>query len=96
MEAIWDSTSSPGEIWGIDRGLEDLHRLENLNNINVTGWANREIVHINREQNREIAWALDSRNGHILLSMFSKLHLTVDYDSLNRQSLGSVHSSCEN
>jgi hypothetical protein len=29
-----------------------------LKNINVNGWANGEIVHIIREQNVEIAWAL--------------------------------------
>jgi hypothetical protein len=75
-----------------------LDRLKNLNNINVNvnGWANSEIVHIIREQNTEIAWALDSRKSDIQLSMFSKLHATVDYGSLECNSLGSVHSSCEN
>jgi hypothetical protein len=73
-----------------------LHRLEDLNNINVNGWANSETVHIIREQNKEIAWALDSRKNHIQLPMFSKLHATVDYGLLKRHSLGSVHGSCEN
>jgi hypothetical protein len=67
-----------------------------LNDINVKGWANSEIAHIIREQNTEIAWALDSRKSHIQLPMFSKLHATVDYGSLERHSLGSLHSSCEN
>jgi hypothetical protein len=57
---------------------------------------NSEIVHITREQNTEIAWAFDSRKNHIQQLMFSKLHVTVDYGSLGRHSLGSVHSSCEN
>jgi hypothetical protein len=73
-----------------------LHRLEDLNNINVNGWANSEIAHIIREQNTEIAWALGSRKSHIQLPMFSKLHATVDYGSLERHFLGSVDSSCEN
>jgi hypothetical protein len=55
-----------------------LYRLENLNNISVNGWTNSEIVHILREQNTEIAWALDSRKRHIHLPMFSKLHAIVD------------------
>jgi hypothetical protein len=67
-----------------------------LNNINVNWWANSEIVHITREQNTEIAWALDSRKSHIQLPVFSKLHATADYGSLERHFLGSVHSSCEN
>jgi hypothetical protein len=66
-----------------------------LNNINVNGWANSEIVHIIKEQNTEIAWALDRRKSHMQLPVFSKLHATVDYSSLEHQSLGSVHSSCE-
>jgi hypothetical protein len=95
MEAIPDSTLSPREIWGIGRSGRLCH-LENLNNINVNAWADREIVDIIREQNTEIAWAFDSRNSHIRLPMFSKLHATVDYGSLERHSLGSVRSSCEN
>jgi hypothetical protein len=59
-----------------------LGRLDNLNNINVNGWANSEIVHIIREQNTEIAWGLDSRKSHIQLPVFSKLHVTVDHGSL--------------
>jgi hypothetical protein len=47
------------------------------------------------EQNTEIAWALDSRTSHIQLPMFSKLHAIVDYGSLERHSLGSLHCSCE-
>jgi hypothetical protein len=77
-------------------GSGSLHRLENLNNINVNGWANIEIVHIIREQNTEVAWTLDSRNSHIQLPMFSKLHATVDYNPPECHSLGSVDSSCEN
>jgi hypothetical protein len=73
-----------------------LHRLENLNNIKANGWANSEIVHIIREQNTEIAWSLDSRKGHTQLPMFSKIHATVDYGSLEHRSLESAHSSCEN
>jgi hypothetical protein len=73
-----------------------LHRLENLNNINVNGWENSEIVHITRDQNTEIACVLDSRKSHIQLPMFSTLHATVDSGSLERHSLGSVRSSCEN
>jgi hypothetical protein len=73
-----------------------LPRLENLSNIKVNNWANSEIVHIIREQNTEIAWALDSRRSQIQLPMVSKLHATVDYGSLERHSFGSVHSSCEN
>jgi hypothetical protein len=72
-----------------------LRLLENLNNINVNGWANSEIVHIIREQNTEVAWALDSRNNHIQLPMFSKLHATVDPGSLERLALGSMCSSCQ-
>jgi hypothetical protein len=60
-----------------------LHRLEDLNNIKVNGWAKSEIGHIIKEQNTEIAWTLDSRNGHIELRMSSKLHATVDYGSLS-------------
>jgi hypothetical protein len=67
-----------------------------LNNINVNRWANSEIVHIIREQNAEIAWALGSRKSQVQLSMFSKLHATVDYGSLKRHSLGFMPSSCEN
>jgi hypothetical protein len=48
-----------------------LHHLKNLNNINVSGWAKNEIVHIIREQNAEIAWALDSRKSHIQRLIFS-------------------------
>jgi hypothetical protein len=73
-----------------------LHHLEKLNKINVNGRANSETVHIIREQNAETAWALDSRKNHMQLPMFSKLHATVDYGSLECRSLGSVHSSCEN
>jgi hypothetical protein len=86
---------SPGEILGIARGTGILHRLENLNNINVNSWANSEIVHIIREQNTEMAWTLDSRKSHMQLPVFSEFHATVDYSSLERHSLGSVHSSCE-
>jgi hypothetical protein len=53
-----------------------------LNNIQVNGWANSEIARIISEQNTEIAWALDFRKSHIQLPMFSKLHATVDYGSL--------------
>jgi hypothetical protein len=42
-----------------------------------------------------IAWALDSRKSHIQLPIFSKLHATVDYGSLQRHSVGSVHSPWE-
>jgi hypothetical protein len=73
-----------------------LHRLENLNFININGWANSEVIHIIREQNTEIAWALDSRKSYIQLPMFSKPHATVNYGSLERHSLGSVLSSWEN
>jgi hypothetical protein len=73
-----------------------LHRLENLNNINVNGWANAEIVYIAREQNAGIPWALDSRKNQTQLPLFSKLHATVDYGLLERHFLGFVHSSCEN
>jgi hypothetical protein len=73
-----------------------LRRLENLNNIKVNGWPNREIVDITREQNTEIAWAFDSRKSHIQPLMFSKLHATVDCGSRERHFLGSVHRSCEN
>jgi hypothetical protein len=66
-----------------------------LNNINLNGLANSEIVHIIREQNTEIAWALDSRKSHRQLPMVSKLHPTIDDGSLERHSLGYVHSSCE-
>jgi hypothetical protein len=66
-----------------------------LNNIKVNGWANSEIVHIIREQNTEIAWALDSGRSHIQPPMFSKLHATFDYSSLERHSLRSMRSSCE-
>jgi hypothetical protein len=58
-----------------------------LNKINVNGWTNSEIVHMIREQNTEIAWALGSRKSHIQLPMFSKLHATVEYRSLERHSL---------
>jgi hypothetical protein len=57
---------------------------------------NSKIIHIIMEQIAEIAWALDSRKSHIQLPMFSKLQATVDYGSLERHSLGSVHSSYEN
>jgi hypothetical protein len=73
-----------------------LHRPENLNNIKVNGWANREIIHIIREQNTEIAWALDSRKSYKQLPTFSKLHATVDYGSLECHCLASAHSSCVN
>jgi hypothetical protein len=73
-----------------------LHRLENLNTINVNGWARSEIVNIIREQNTGIAWALDSRKSHIQLLTFSKIHATVDYGSLKCHSLDSVYNSCEN
>jgi hypothetical protein len=63
---------------------------------NVNGWANSEIVHIIREQKTEIAWVLDSRNGHIQLPILSDLHATVDYGSLEHHSFGSVHNYCEN
>jgi hypothetical protein len=49
-----------------------------------------------REQNAEIAWALYSRKSYMQLPMSSKPHATVDYGSLERHSLGSVHSSWEN
>jgi transcription initiation factor TFIID subunit TAF12 len=55
-----------------------LHCLENLNNINVNGWANHEIIQIIREQNAEIDWRLYSRKSHIQLPMLSKFHATVD------------------
>jgi hypothetical protein len=66
-----------------------------LNNINVNGRAKSEIVHIIKEQNTEIAWALDSKKSHIQLTIFSALHATLDYGSLKRHSLGFVHNSCE-
>jgi hypothetical protein len=81
---------------GVWYGSRRLPHLENLNNINVNAQANSEIVHIIREQNTEIAWALDSRNNHIQPPMFSKLHTIVNYGSLQGHSLGSVHSSWEN
>jgi hypothetical protein len=78
------------------QGSRRLHRIENVNNINANGLVNSEIIHIIRKQNREIAWALDFRKSNIQLPMLSKLHATVDYGSLKRYSLGSVHSPCEN
>jgi hypothetical protein len=72
-----------------------LHLPDNLNNINVHGWANNEIVRIVRESHQEIVWALDSKKNHTQLPVFLKLYTTVDYGSLVRHSLGSVRSSCE-
>jgi hypothetical protein len=56
-----------------------------LNKIN--GSADSEIVHLVREQNPEIPWALDSKKSHIQLLMSSKLQATVDYGSRERHSL---------
>jgi hypothetical protein len=62
-----------GELVGSGR----LHRLENLNNIKVSALANREIAHIVRNQNTEMAWARDARKSQIQPAMFSELHGTV-------------------
>jgi Tol biopolymer transport system component len=73
-----------------------LHHPENLNNINVNGWANSKIVHIVSERNTQISWALNFRKNYTQLPVFLKLHVTVDYGSLEHPSLGSLHSSGEN
>jgi hypothetical protein len=69
--------------------------IHNLDNIRVNWWSDSKIVHITREQNTEIGWTSDSEQGDIRLAVFPKLCTTIDYDSLKRHSLGSMHGSGE-